>query len=173
MRKRTASRADSRASLYGSLLALLLLALFCLGTSWGRSYLNFASRSWGALQSAPRLPLARRQSAIYDATYPVLLYLREVTPPDAVILMPPRQFVIDRFNRKGEIPLLASPSSAYNFIYPRVPVHHGDPSPAKNRLTHVLVWEHWGLDRVDSTAVPTAENRVRIYPWPAGREAPW
>lgn len=173
MRRRTSWRAESRASLYGSLLALLLLVLFCVGTRWGGSYLNFARRSWGAAQSGPRLPLARRQAAIYDATYPVLLYLREATPPDAVILMPPRQVVIDRFNRPAEIPLLASPSSAYNFIYPRVPVHYGDPSPVKDRLTHILVWEHWGLERIDPGATPTEENRVRVYPWPAGQEAPW
>jgi len=162
-----------RSPILGSLVLVALLVLFCIGTVWGRSYLNFASRSWGAWKAGRLLSLERRQSVIYDPTYPVLLYLREVTPPDAVILMPPRQYVIDRYNRKGEIPLLGSPSSVYNFIYPRVPVHYGDPSPEKDRLTHVLIWEHWGLDRVDSAAAPSLENAVKLYPWPAGRKAPW
>ncbi|MEZ4655354.1 MAG: hypothetical protein R3E12_17625 [Candidatus Eisenbacteria bacterium] len=42
------------------------------------------------------------------------------------------------------IPLLASPSSAYSFLYPRVPVHFGDDSPRKDDLTYVLVWKGWG-----------------------------
>jgi hypothetical protein len=162
-----------RSSLLCSTLLLALLTLFCAGTRWGRSYVELAAKSVDAWRNGRQLPLERREVAIYDGTYPVLLYLREVTPPDAVILMPPRQFVIDRYRRGTEIPLLASPSSAYNFIHPRVPVHWGDPSPEKDRLTHVLVWEHWGLDLIDPGAAPTEENRVAIHPWPAGRRAPW
>jgi hypothetical protein len=156
-----------------SAVLLLALALFCAVTRWGESYVTFAAKSWGAWVSGRQLPLARRALVIYDKTYPVLLYLDEVAPPDAVILFPPRQFVIDQLNRKGEIPLLASPSSAYNFIYPRVPVHYGDPSPWKERITHVLIWEHWGLDLVAPGEKPTEENRVRLVPWPSGRKAPW
>jgi hypothetical protein len=152
---------------------LLALTLFCAFTRWGGSYVTFAAKSWGAWENGRRLPLARRELVIYDKTFPVLLHIDEVTPPDAVVLMPPRQFVIDRFNRKGEIPLLASPSSAYNFIYPRVPVHYGDPSPWKDRITHVLIWEHWGLDLVAPGEPPTEENRFGLVPWPSGRKAPW
>jgi hypothetical protein len=161
------------ASLWRSIALLLILALFCAVTRWGRSYVAFAVKSWGAWQSGHQLPLARREMVIYDKTFPVLLYLDQAAPADAVILMPPRQFVIDRYNRKNEIPLLASPSSAYNFIYPRVPVHYGDPSPCKDRLTHILIWEHWGLDIVAPGTPETEENRVELLPWPAGRKAPW
>ena len=42
---------------------------------------------------------------LYDQTYPVLVYLRENTPPDAVILMPPEKYIDEK--TPGDIPLLA------------------------------------------------------------------
>ncbi len=155
----------------GSAVALLLLLLFFLGTRWGESYVNLASKTWHAWRNGVRVAPERRRLAVYDATYPVLLYARELSPPDATILLPPRQYVID--HSQGRIPILASPSSAYSFLYPRVPVHFGDPSPWKTHLTHVLIWEHWGLDLLGSGPAPGEENRYGLRPWPAGRGVPW
>ena len=106
---------------------------------------------------------------LYDETYPVLVYLRENTPPDAVILLPPEKLIDEK--TPGDIPLLASPSSVYNFIYPRVPVHWGDPSPWKDRVNYVLVWKQWGRDLVPEAPADTSE--IALYPWPPGRRLSW
>ncbi len=153
-----------------SLVLLALVVLFCAVTDWGRTYPKFASRTWQALVRTRGVPRADRLVRLYDDTYPVLLYMRFL-PEDAVVLVPPVAFV--RRMRNNEIPLLASPTSTYSFIYPRVPVHFDQPSPFRDRIDHLLVWEHWGLDWVDPEAPHTEQNRVGLYPWPADREVPW
>ena len=159
-----------------SLILLVLVGVFCATTHWGRNYPIFARKSWITWSEGRALPLEQRRQMLYDQTYPVLVYMRDNTPPDAVILLPPQTFIEEKLAdpaRPGDVPLLASPSSVYNFIYPRVPVHWGDPSPYKNRVTWVLVWEHWGLDLVDPGAPRTADNEIALYPWPQGRSPSW
>jgi hypothetical protein len=58
-------------------------------------------------------------------------------------------------------------------IYPRIPVHWGDPSPYKDRLTHILIWKHWGLSLVSPGEPRTDENRIEVRPLPPFRKAPW
>ncbi|MBM3316772.1 MAG: hypothetical protein FJY75_02865 [Candidatus Eisenbacteria bacterium] len=154
-----------------SLLLVALLILFCAGTRWGRTYPRFAGRSWHALDSGLRVSAEARRRGVLDQTYPFLLYLREMTPPGAVILLPPREFIIAGTGG-GFIPLLASPSSAYSFIYPRIPVHFGDRSPHGERIDYILVWDHWGLEWVDPEAPRDEVHRYRLYRWPQGEGAP-
>ena len=151
-----------------SLVLIVLLAVGCLGTRLGTSYLTLVGNAFLSVKNGlhERLPT----QLFYDETYMVLRYVVDQTPEDAVILLPPRQFIIDHY-ADGSIPLLASPSTAYSFLYPRVPVHFGDESPRKDDLTHILVWEHWALDRLGMT--PDESNRIGIYEWPEGQKAPW
>jgi len=118
------------------------------------------------------LTAADRRFRFYDETYPVLLFIREHTPPDAVVLLPPRSFIKETVARRrpeGEdlTPLLAMASSAYSFIYPRVPVHWEEDAPLQDAIDWLLVWEHWGLDRIDPNLPRTDENRVRLFSAPA------
>lgn len=176
MRSRAgADRARERPSRrWGSprLAALVLgtiLVLFAIVTRWGATYPRLADRTWRALDSGLKVSAEARRRAVLDETYPFLLYVREMTPPDAVILLPPREFILQR--TKGDfIPLLASPSSAYSFLYPRVPVHERDDSPRRGDVDYILVWEHWGLEWVDPSAPRDEAHRYQLYPWPAGRE---
>lgn len=160
-----------RESLLASAVLLLVLAVFCAGTRWGRTYPTFVKRTSILLRSAPSLAPESRRVQLYDSTYPVILYLRDNTPEDAVILLPPGTFVDER--TPGDIPLLASDTSVYSFIYPRIPVHWGEPSPSKDRIDHILVWEHWGLELASPGEPRSAENRVQLYPWPAGEKLRW
>jgi len=162
-----------REPLLGSLVLLLLLAAFCAATESGRSWVALSVKTWNAWVTGRRLSLADRRLAVYDKTYPMLLWLRDAAPQDAVLLLPPRQFLIEQLDGKDQIPLLASPSSAYSFLYPRVPVHFGDASPWKERLTHVLVWDPWGLDLIAPEERPAGDARIKLCHWPAGRPAPW
>jgi hypothetical protein len=142
--------------------------IFCLGTRWGGNYVTFARKSWATMKILRQVPGESRWMQVYDETYPVLLYIRDNCPPESMILLPPRQYFVDHSG--GAIPLLGSPSSAYGFIYPRVPVHAGEEAPYRDRITHLLVWEHWGLDWVDPGARPTESNRIGLYP--VGLSAP-
>ncbi len=163
-----------RSRVYSSVLILLVI-LFCAVTRWGRGYPTFLHRTWILWSSGRSLPDEARRISGYDSTYPIALYLKENTPPDAVILLPPKQLISDQTEKAAptDIPILASPSSVYNFIYPRVPVHWGDPSPWKGKINYLLVWNWWGLDLVQPGVPHTEENRIQIFPWPAGVKAPW
>ncbi len=157
--------------LLASLVLLLILTAFCAFTRWGGTYPRFASGSWGAWRLSRGMSADARRLALYDDTYPLLLYLRDYLPEDARVLLPPIDFIRSRYGR--EIPLFASATSTYSFIYPRVPVHHGRPSPFMHDITHLLVWEHWGLDYVASGEPRTEGNRIMIYEWPQGLEVSW
>jgi hypothetical protein len=150
---------------------VLALVLFCAATRWGRTYPRLVHRTGVVLSTGLGLTAEERRVAVYDETYPVLLYIRDNTPPDAVVCLPPRRTILDR--TEMEAPILASASSAYNVLHPRVPVHWGDPSPLKDRMDYLLVWEHWGLDMVDPDAPRDEESRVRLYPLPPGTGALW
>jgi hypothetical protein len=147
-----------------------LVILFCLTTRWGGRYVDLAVRSYHAVRIASARTVEQRRLDLLDATYPLLLYLREFTPPDAVILFPPRFFIVDHFG--GDYSrLITSATSAYSVIYPRVPVHAGDDTPLKASPTHVFVWEHWGLELGQPGAQPTAENRYGVFPLPPSQGA--
>jgi hypothetical protein len=151
-----------------SLALVALLAALLLGTTGGRSYTTLVGNAYLSLTQG--LWQERPVHLFYDETYWVLRYVVESTPESAVVLLPPRQFIIDQAG-DGSIPLLASPSSAYSFLYPRVPVHFGDAAPRKDDLTHVLVWKHWGLDNLG--LVPDETNDTGLYDWPREEPAPW
>jgi hypothetical protein len=153
--------------------AILLAAvlLFCITTHWGRNYSTFARKTWIVWTEGRALTGEERRRMLYDETYPGLVYLRENTPPDAVILLPPEKLIDEK--TPGDIPLLASPSSVYNFIYPRVPVHWGDPSPFKDEVNYLLVWKGWGLDLIPPGEAPPKEGEIALYPWPPGRRLSW
>ncbi|MCA9757351.1 MAG: hypothetical protein KDA27_16225 [Candidatus Eisenbacteria bacterium] len=169
MRKKAQPKPLDRSYYLWSLLLLIVLAIFCGTTMCGRTFVDF-QRSWiQTARSARTLDFEYRRQLTYDQTYSVLKFIVDQTPEDAVILFPPRQFIIDEVG--SGIPLLASPSSAYSFIYPRIPVHFGDDSPRKDDLTHLLVWNHWALDRIGLQ--PTEDNQVAIYEWPEGLRPDW
>ncbi len=164
-------RTGRRRAVVPSALLLGLIALLAIFSDWVGTYPTMAVRSSILFRSAPSMTAEQRRMASYDETYPVLRFLRESTPSEAVILLPPEKFIDE--NTPGDIPLLASPSSVYNFIYPRVPVHWGDPSPWRERVTHLLVWKHWGLDLVAPGEAPGPENEIALRPWPPGRPPVW
>lgn len=146
---------------------LLLLGLVGGGmvTDLGKTLTTFVSKALGAWNAGRAMTLEQRKLSLYHETYQVLLYARGCSPPDAVILLPPRDFVIQK---AGHICLLASPSSSYSFLYPRIPIHYGDHAPRENEITHLLVWEHWGLDYVQPRQTPNEGNRVALFELPEG-----
>jgi hypothetical protein len=155
-------------SAIASLIFLVALAAILFGTVMGRSYTTLMGKAYLSLTHG--LWEERPAHLFYDETYSVLRYIADSVPESSVVLLPPRQFIIDEIG-DGSIPLLASPSSAYSFMYPRVPVHFGDDSPRKDDLTHVLVWRHWGLENMG--LVPDATNETGLHEWPRGQKAPW
>lgn len=143
-------------------LLILLLVLFVTGTKWGRGFTTLAGRTWIVWSHGRHMTYEARCAAAYEPTYMTLLFIRDSTPPGAVILLPPSGYVIEKSGR--DVALLASPSSTYSFIYPRVPVHWGDDkAPMADDISHLLVWEHWGLHLIDPDAELTRDNRVAIF----------
>jgi hypothetical protein len=156
---------------HASAILIAVLIVFCAFTRWGGTYPRFASGSWGAVRLSRGMSIEARRLALYDDTFPLLLYLREYLPEDAKVLLPPIDFI--RRMHGGDIPLFAGAASTYSFIYPRVPVHYGRPSPFMKQLTHLLVWEHWGLEYVAPGEPQTEGNRIMLYDWPEGLQVSW
>ncbi len=154
----------------GSAFLLAAVLLFCRFTTLGRGLPAFARQSLMVWSVWRPMPPEERRLRTLDETYPAVAYIRDALPPDAVVLLPPRKWIIE--HSRKEVPLLAAASSVYNFIYPRVPVHWGDDSPWKDRVNYILVWNDWGLDLVDPGAPRTGEE-VRLYPWPRGGAGLW
>src|SRR5512146_902506 len=93
----------------GSVALLAILAVFCRVTTLGRNFPELTRQSlmvWSVWR--PMDPEERRLRAL-DETYPVVAYLRDTAPADAVILLPPRQLVVESSDL--EIPVLASASA--------------------------------------------------------------
>ena len=161
----------SRRPLLASSVLITALVLFCIFTHWGDTYTEFAINAWKALKVSRAYPMERRREALYGDTYDLLRSLRDATPPDAVILLPPIGFIMEKHG--GQIPVMGSPSSAYSIIYPRVPVHYGSASPCKDKITHMLVWEHWGLHFMNPPPEPTEQNRIQLMPVLKGGGLQW
>jgi hypothetical protein len=168
--RRAPGEPSARRPLLYSLILLAVLVVFCAATRWGRTYPTFAHKTWILLRSAGSVSAEDRRVQAYDETYPVLLYIKDTTPPETVMLFPPGKLIDEQ--TPGDIPLLASATSIYSFIYPRVPVMWGDSSPWRERIDHILVWNHWGLDLVQPGAPKTEENNITIFPW-KGRPPSW
>lgn len=150
-------------------LALAALLAFLHGTHWGETLQDMAWRSWVAYTTGREFDLETRRALLLDDTYPVLAAINKRTPPDAVILFPPKELFR---KERSVIPVSAMASSAYNFIYPRVPVHYGDGAPYRDRVTHVLNYDHWALKTFWPDVKRTEANRYQILPWPGGAEIP-
>jgi hypothetical protein len=139
-------------------------------------YPKFVANTWRVWSNGHALNAAARRLLFYDETYPILLFLRKNTPPGAVVILPPRAFVKSQVASRrapGEdlVPLLGTSSSAYGVLYPRIPVMFDDASPWKEKATHLLVWDWWGLDLVDSSIPRTEANRLRLFEAPSGTGA--
>lgn len=163
----------ARGALLASLVLLAVVVVFCATTRWGRMYPTFVANTWKVWSNGHAMNAADRRLLFYDETYPILLDLRRNTPPGAVVLLPPHAFVKSQVASRrppGEdmVPLLGTSSSAYGVLYPRIPVMFDDVSPWKERATHLLAWDWWGLDLVDPSIPRTEANRVRLFAAPGG-----
>jgi len=151
------------------IIAMLGFFLFLFGTRPGAALRNITLRSWVAQKTGRELTLEQRRGLLMDQSYFLLLEINKRTPENAVILLPPRELLR---SGKEQIPLAASASATYTFIYPRVPVHYGEKAPYRDRVTHVLNYDHWALVTFWPNIPLTEENRFGILPWPGGRSIP-
>jgi hypothetical protein len=138
-----------------SLLSLGLVAFLLWGTQWGTSLRQALQKSWISFTVGRHMSAQQKRLGVFDSTYRFLLRIRKYTPPDAVILLPPRSFIR---GQSAHIPLLASASASYSFIYPRVPVHYGEGAPWRRHVTHVLNYRNWAL----RTFWPEAASRTDL-----------
>lgn len=158
-----------RDRILSSLAAVFVLAVFLFGTHWGHVARKMVYRSRVAHSAGRQLTFEQRQRLLLDPSFIILMDVVRETPLDAVVLFPPRKVI------QGEldyIPVAATASAAYSFIYPRIPVFYGTGAPNRDRVTHAVNYDHW----VQKTFVPDAprtdENRHGIFRWPGGVDIP-
>jgi len=150
--------------------ALVVLAVFVFGTHLGYIFRDMTRSSWVALRTGPGLTFEQRRGLLLDQSYAILVDINRRTPPDAVILFPPKA----RFQGDDVsfTPVASTASSAYNYIYPRIPVLYGVGAPNRDRITYVVNYDHWAYETFWPDVPRTPENRFGIVPWPGGIEVP-
>lgn len=158
-----------RDRILSSLTAVLILGAFLFGTHWGHVVRDMVYRSRVAFATGRQLTFERRQQLLLDPTFAILVEVVRETPPDAVVLFPPRQVIQGEL---GFIPVAATASSAYSFIYPRIPVFYGTSAPNRDRVTHAVNYDHWVYKTFVPKAPRTEQNRHGIVRWPGGVDIP-
>ncbi|MFN8322827.1 MAG: hypothetical protein U0T74_09235 [Chitinophagales bacterium] len=101
------------------------------------------------IESGQMKPLSREDKLGYKVgVYPLLKYVNDNTPKDAVILLPPGDSAISN-NSKWNF--IYNPEWVEYFIYPRLclTTGHEDEHPdLAKRITHVLIIEGKGYDKL-------------------------
>jgi hypothetical protein len=86
------------------------------------------------------------------ADYSYLSFVRNETPEDAIILAPPRSIWHPEGKKLGFGNWITSKSYVSYFIYPRRVIYDDEKdaqNPLKGQLTHVMIVDHWGYEKLD------------------------
>lgn len=98
------------------------------------------------------LTLDQKYQVKLKKDYKFIKYVQQNTPDSAVILMPPPDvFKKTIFNQKGAWGVKSKIWSTY-FLYPRILIQENERNiypELYNRITHVMVINQWGLDKLD------------------------
>lgn len=131
---------------------LLIFTAYKTTSSYKWVYDSLARANMKIIHDNPQLHIDRKYEAKLGFDYKFIIYVKNHTPEDAVILIPPStEFVKKNFNKIGAWGVKSKIWSTY-FLYPRVVVDQKrieiDPSIAE-KITHVMIINGWGYDKLE------------------------
>lgn len=104
------------------------------------------------IQENPNLTVNQKYEAKLGFDYRYIHYVKQNTPEDAVILMPPDSiFEKSDFNQRGAWGVKKKTWDTY-FLYPRTVISEQDSASYPelyNKITHVMIVDGWGYDKLN------------------------
>lgn len=152
-----------------SILAVLFLALFRQIDGYNWVWEVLVKENLGFIGKYRNLDNDNKLLSKFGADYAALKYLRDHTPDNAVILIPPRHILLDSLSAynfmRGHGGIKHRNWSLY-FVYPRKLVYfeEQDKSPFTAQITHVMVLNGWGKDLVADSTVNDVLDVAPITP---------
>ncbi|MCK4813657.1 MAG: hypothetical protein KAT14_06945 [Candidatus Marinimicrobia bacterium] len=124
---------------------------------------SLAYSNMQTIKKYPNLHIDRKYEAKLGFDYKYINYVRNHTPENAVILMPPGSEILKKnFNKKGAWGVKNKVWNTY-FLYPRILVDQdaviSDTALAKS-LTHVMIVNGWGYDKLEYHISQKAQYNV-------------
>ena len=91
----------------------------------------------------------------------LLLFIKQQTPEDAIILMPPKDKVKrkkDGGNFSNDSASITNKAWASYFVFPRKLIYDGSESIYRDKVTHVAIVDMWGYEYAQSIPVENRQN---------------
>lgn len=144
---------------------LLLQYLFSISPSYDWVYNALLKQNMQLINQYPDVSFEQKMALKLGASYEYLYYIKQQTPPDAVILYPSA----DAFRVKGNpfTQEIHNKLFATRFLYPRRLVQREElqKSPYADKITHVAIVNGVGLDLLPYQADSTIQHAVLpLYP---------
>lgn len=148
-----------------SLIYLILQCLFSINPSYDWVYNSLLKSNMQLINQYPDVSFEQKMALKLGASYEYLYYIKQQTPPDAVILYPSA----DAFRVKGNpfTQEIHNKLFATRFLYPRRLVQREElqKSPYADKITHVAIVNGVGLDLLPYQADSTIQHAVLpLYP---------
>ncbi len=103
------------------------------------------------------MKIDQKYAAKLGADYQFINYIKQNTPEDAIILMPPRDvFMKSDLNKNSSWGVKSKTWSTY-FLYPRIVIREedcGNYPQLCDSISHVMVLESWGIDKLNYKVPP-------------------
>ena len=134
-------------------LAILLLVLWSKDNFRGYQWLtqSLIKNNQKIMEQYGDIPMGQKLSMKLGINGAFVNYVKENTPPDAIILYPPKEVVRDKdYKRKFNHYSTAKYSLRY-YLYPRQPVFPDDSGvlPIYDSITHVAIINGWGYHKLN------------------------
>lgn len=117
------------------------------------------------IKENPNLTTSKKYEIKLGFDYRYINYVKQNTPEDAVILMPPREvFEKSDFNTNGAWGVKSKIWDTY-FLYPRILVSEEDSTANPKlyaKITHVMIVNDWGYDKLKYPV--QTKNKYAVLP---------
>lgn len=129
----------------------VVILLIAFNKGYDRLYKINVVRIFNDLEKYKGMDYEQRLRKMLPQDFPFLADIRDKTPSDAILLAPPRAIWHPEGRKLGFGTWIHAPSYLAYFLYPRKVIiddKKGAKSPLMNEVTHVLIVDSWGYDKV-------------------------